>query len=132
MPKAPLEQRSDDLQPKHANAASPLEARKKKRSIIILAVLLAFLLCGVAAGCGYLIWQQAELDRVAEEMKNTPEPVVEQPAQDTADNRVENPIDFTSLKQENPDIYAWIHGSRHRCEPPCAAERHERLPLPRP
>ena len=46
---------------------------------------------------------------VAEEMKNTPEPVVEQPAQDTADNRVENPIDFTSLKQENPDIYAWIH-----------------------
>ena len=74
MPKAPLEQRSDDLQPKHAKAASPLEARKKKRSIIILAVLLAFLLCGVAAGCGYLIWQQAELDRVAEEMKNTPEP----------------------------------------------------------
>lgn len=54
MPKAPLEQRSDDLQPKHAKAASPLEARKK-RSIIILAVLLAFLLCGVAAGCGYLI-----------------------------------------------------------------------------
>ena len=109
MPKAPLEQRSDDLQPKHAKAASPLGARKKKRSIIILAVLLAFLLCGVAAGCGYLIWQQSELDRVAEEMKNTPEPVVEQPAQDTADNRVENPIDFTSLKQENPDIYAWIH-----------------------
>lgn len=61
MPKAPLEQRSDDLQPKHAKAASPLEARKKKRSIIILAVLLAFLLCGVAAGCGYLIWQRPPL-----------------------------------------------------------------------
>ena len=35
--------------------------------------------------------------------------MVEQPAQDSADDRVENPIDFVSLKQENPDIYAWVY-----------------------
>ena len=98
----------DDLQPRHAKTENPA-ARKKKRSIVILAVLLVVLLCGVAAGCGYLIWQQGELDRVAEEMRSTPEPVVEQPAQDAADDRVENPIDFVSLKQENPDIYAWVY-----------------------
>ena len=107
MPKALLDQH-DDLQPRHAKAENPA-ARKKKRSIVILAVLLVVLLCGVAAGCGYLIWQQGELDRVAEEMRSTPEPVVEQPAQDAADDRVENPIDFVSLKQENPDIYAWVY-----------------------
>lgn len=107
MPKAPLDQH-DDLQPRHAKAENPA-ARKKKRSIAILAVLLVVLLCGVAAGCGYLIWQQGELNRVAEEMRSTPEPVVEQPAQDAADDRVENPIDFVSLKQENPDIYAWVY-----------------------
>lgn len=106
MPKAPLDQH-DDLQPRHAKAENP--AARKKRSIAILAVLLVVLLCGVAAGCGYLIWQQGELDRVAEEMRSTPEPVVEQPAQDAADDRVENPIDFVSLKQENPDIYAWVY-----------------------
>ena len=107
MPKALLDQH-DDLQPRHAKTENPA-ARKKKRSIVILAVLLVVLLCGVAAGCGYLIWQQGELDRVAEEMRSTPEPVVEQPAQDAADDRVENPIDFVSLKQENPDIYAWVY-----------------------
>ena len=107
MPKALLDQH-DDLQPRHAKAENPA-ARKKKRSIVILAVLLVVLLCGVAAGCGYLIWQQGELNRVAEEMRSTPEPVVEQPAQDAADDRVENPIDFVSLKQENPDIYAWVY-----------------------
>ncbi|WP_241963648.1 class B sortase [Gordonibacter sp. 28C] len=56
-----------------------------------------------------MIWQQHELDRVAEEMKNTPEPVIEQPANDVADPRIENPVDFPALMAENPDIYAWIH-----------------------
>lgn len=109
MPKAPTDLRNDDLQPKHAKPAGSPEAKKKKRSIVVLTVVLIILLCGVAAGCGYLIWQQHELDRAAEEIKNTPEPIMEQPVDDAPDNRVENPIDFTSRKQENPDIYSWIY-----------------------
>ena len=109
MPNAPTEQRGDDLQPKHAKASSTAHVKKKKRSVVALTILLVILLCGVAAGCGYMIWQQHELDRVAEEMKNTPEPVLEQPANDVADTRIENPVDFAALMAENPDIYAWIH-----------------------
>ncbi len=39
----------------------------------------------------------------------TPEPEVPTTSQDAADPRVENPIDFASLRLENPDIYAWIY-----------------------
>lgn len=116
MSKPPQNQRPDDLRPRHAKTTGPSPSSKKnKPAIIALSVLLALLLCGVAAGVGYMAWQQHELDRAAEEMRNTPAPEpVEKPAEEPADdapvdNRVENPIDFPSLKLENPDIYAWIY-----------------------
>ncbi|WP_172623409.1 class B sortase [Arabiibacter massiliensis] len=114
MSNAPQNQRHANLEPRHAKTPAQQD-KGRKRSIVILSVILALLLCGVAAGVGYMLWQQSELNRVAEEMRNTPvpEPVdkpAEGPAEEApADDRVENPIDFASLKLENPDIYAWIY-----------------------
>lgn len=41
---------------------------------------------------------------------NEPEPTVSEPSSSTVSEPelAENPIDFTSLKEKNPDIYAWI------------------------
>ncbi|MEG0418754.1 MAG: class B sortase [Gordonibacter sp.] len=109
-PPARAAQQDRDVQPKHARpAASSEKNASKKRSVIALSLLLALLLCGVAAGVGYMVWQQMELDRAAQQIKDTPEPVIEQPANDEQNNLIDNPIDFASLKLENPDIYAWIH-----------------------
>lgn len=101
--------RDDDLQPRHAKPQNTAAPRKNKRSIVVLSIVLALLLCGVAAGVGYLVWQQSEMDRAAQEIKDTPLPVVEPTPDETPDNHVENPIDFSALKLENPDIYAWIY-----------------------
>ena len=94
------------MQPRHAKMAP---VKKKKGPIIALSILLVLLVCGVVAGVGYMVWQQAELDRVAREMKDTPIPEIEAPATDVADPLPNNPIDFPALKLENSDIYAWIH-----------------------
>lgn len=105
MPNTP----NNNLEPKHAKVT---KNPKKKPSVIALTVLLIVLLCGVAAGGGYMLWQQYELDQVAKEMKETPKPVVEPVEQDPEDETPalpDNPIDFPSLKLENPDIYAWIY-----------------------
>ncbi len=98
----------DTSQPKHAKHPKPQKS-KRTRSIVVLSIILAVLLCGVAAGVGYMIWQQSELDRVARQMKATPEPVMETPTEDTQNELAANPIDFSNLKLENPDIYAWIY-----------------------
>jgi sortase B len=89
---------------------------KKKRSVILLSVALVVLLAGTGAGIGYLAWQQYQLDRVAQEARETPIPIVEDPPDRTEPNsetepetRVNNPIDFAALKLENQDIYAWIY-----------------------
>jgi sortase B len=93
---------------------------RKKRSVVLLSIVLAVLLCGVGVGVGYLAWQQYQLDRAAQEARETPPPVVEdsgneteptsetEPAPET-EPLVENPIDFSALKLENQDIYGWIH-----------------------
>jgi sortase B len=94
----------------------PVQA-KRRRSVVLLSVVLAVLICGVGAGVGYLAWQQYQLDRAAQEAKEAPILVVENPTENPADetnpapearNLVENPIDFSALKLENQDIYAWI------------------------
>lgn len=109
-PPAPATNKERDLQPKHARHSAPTAKQKaRKRSIIMLSVLLALLLCGVAAGVGYMVWQQSELDRAAQQIKDTPTPIIEQLAGEEPDTLINNPIDFVSLKSENPDIYAWIH-----------------------
>ncbi|WP_253904636.1 class B sortase [Adlercreutzia sp. ZJ473] len=96
---------SDDFSPRHMKKGPALG---KKRSITVLAVVLVVLIVGVLACVGYMAWQKSELDRSAQEINA--QPVPETPAQTTStDDRMENPIDFASLKVENPDIYAWIY-----------------------
>lgn len=95
----------DDLQPRHAKAP----VKKKKGSIVVLSIVLAILLCIVAGGIGYLVWQQDQIRKASAEAENTPLPEVADPAPQEADPRVQNPIDFPSLKLENSDIYAWIY-----------------------
>lgn len=104
--------------PEEANAprhAAPEDAQaktqaSKRRSVVVLSIVLAVLLIIVAAGAGYMVWQKAQLDRAAAEVES--EPVPETPANATDESEldlVDNPIDFVALKAENPDIYAWIY-----------------------
>ena len=68
----------------------------------------------IAVGVGgfaYVAWQQGEMDRAAQQQANTPEPATPeqvQPAQ-PEDSRVQNPINFAELKEQNPEVYAWIY-----------------------
>jgi sortase B len=102
---------------KQTDPDAPTQAQaqaKKKRSIILLSVALAVLLCGVGLGAGYLAWQHYQLSRAAWEAKETPIPIIEGPTPGTepsseTESLVENPIDFSTLKLENQDIYAWIY-----------------------
>ena len=71
-----------------------------------LTIILVLLLGIGTGGIGYLIWQNAEMNRAAEEIAKTPIPEI----LDVQDEGVSgNPIDFAELQAENPDIYAWIY-----------------------
>ena len=105
----------EDTAPKHAKApsvgasGSSDDSRKKRPQIAALIVLLVVLVCAAIAGGAYLVWQNTQIAKSAEEAAATSEPEVPTTSQDAADPRVENPIDFASLRLENPDIYAWIY-----------------------
>ena len=104
----------EDITPKHAKAPSAQtsssgdDSRKKRPQIAALVVLLVVLVCAAVAGGAYLVWQNTQIAKSAEEAAVTPEPEAPAASQDAADPRVENPIDFASLRLEYPDIYAWI------------------------
>ncbi len=101
----------DALAPKHAKVEDA-QAKRKKRTVVALSVALALLLCGGIAGGGYVWWQKQQLEKAAAEAKEAPVPEAEpapEPTVEEPDPRVENPIDFASLQQENIDIYAWIY-----------------------
>lgn len=91
--------------PAHASAAQPDTASKKRRQVAFLRVLFVVLLALTLAGITFLVWQTWAVNKAAEEGED---PAPATPAAE-ADNRVENPIDFPSLRLENPDIYAWIY-----------------------
>lgn len=100
----------DSLQPRHAKTSG----KKPRGTVVVLSVILAVLLCIVAVGVGYMFWTQKQLNDAAEKASTTPKPEMVESLSDTtakqeADPRVDNPIDFPSLKLENPDIYAWIY-----------------------
>jgi sortase B len=85
----------------------------KKPSVVLLSVVLVVLIAGVGIGIGYLFWQQHQLDKVVEEARQAPIPappvVNDNPAPaPEPEVLVENPIDFSSLMTENPNIYAWL------------------------
>ena len=93
---------------KHAaSEAAPTgttNAAKKKPQVIALVVLFAVLVVLTLAGVGYMVWQGLETQKAADEGA-APAPSAPSAEQDS---RVENPIDFASLRVENPEIYAWI------------------------
>ena len=49
-----------------------------------------------------------EVVQQAEEETPEEEPTVQQEMEEPAETTVEIPIDFTALKEQNPDVYAWI------------------------
>ena len=49
-----------------------------------------------------------EVVQQAEEETPEEEPAVQQEMEEPAETTVEIPIDFTALKEQNPDVYAWI------------------------
>ena len=84
------------------NDAQPAAKHKQATALkVALAVLIALTLACAA----YLAWQVAGMQKAADEGAGETPSV---PAEQT-DSRVENPIDFASLRLENPDIYAWIY-----------------------
>ncbi len=84
---------------------------KKKLNIRFWICLLIFL-AAVAAGVIYRTEQGKKEDayeKLAEEV--TQEPISEEepePEEEKEEEKAEIPVDFETLKEENPDIYAWI------------------------
>ena len=82
--------------------ASPTAKQKQTTALKIVFAVLAVL---AVAGAAYLAWQWWNTQKAADEGAGEAPSV---PTEQT-DSRVENPIDFASLRLENPDIYAWIY-----------------------
>lgn len=101
-----------DASAQRMRGAHAAPKRKGKRpAIIALSVLLVVLIAVGVGGFAYVAWQQGEMDRAAQQQANTPEPATPeqvQPAQ-PEDSRVQNPINFAELKEQNPEVYAWIY-----------------------
>ena len=94
---------------KHASSdavpTSTAGKSKKKPQIIALSIVFAVLVVLTLAGVGYMVWHTWAPQQAADEGAG---PAPSTPASEK-DSRVENPIDFASLRVENPDIYAWIY-----------------------
>lgn len=107
----PNDRRTRGSQP-HRRAAQPSpgapssRAKRPRKRVVALTVLIALLLVGAVAGTCYVLWQQLELNHAMRESQSAPIP---EAVNDTPMGTVENPIDFEALQAENPDIYAWIY-----------------------
>ncbi len=77
----------------------------KQKQTTALKIAFAVLVALALAGAAYLAWQWWTTQKAADEGAGEAPSV---PAEQT-DSRMENPIDFASLRLENPDIYAWIY-----------------------
>ena len=101
-----------DASAQQMRGAHAAPKRKGKRpAVIALSVLRVVLIAVGVGGFAYVAWQQGEMDRAAQQQANTPEPATPeqvQPAQ-PEDSRVQNPINFAELKEQNPEVYAWIY-----------------------
>ena len=101
-----------DASAQQMRGAHAAPKRKGKRpAVIALSVLLVVLIAVGVGGFAYVAWQQDEMDRAAQQQASTPEPATPeqvQPAQ-PEDSRVQNPINFAELKEQNSEVYAWIY-----------------------
>ena len=79
---------------------------KVRKIILIVSLLLLFV------GAGYLVFyyvNEGKNDDIYEEGKEPKEEKVpEKEVEEPEEEQIQIPIDFASLKQVNPDIYAWI------------------------
>lgn len=79
---------------------------KFRKIILIVSLLLLFV------GAGYLVFyyvNEGKNDDVYDEVKEyTEEKEPEKEVEEPEEEPIQIPIDFASLKQVNPDIYAWI------------------------
>lgn len=93
--------------PAPSEGGSPSGGAGKKGGVRIALIVCMVVLIGVAvAGFSYLASVNSQLKQIESLESEGEEPVVPQEA--TGDETVDNPIDFASLVEENPDIYAWI------------------------
>ena len=81
-------------------------AKKAKRGVVPLVVLLIVLICGVVAGAGFLVWQKVQLSKTPEAAVQSFDP---QELAQQEEEKAENPVDFAALRQQNPEIYAWLY-----------------------
>lgn len=84
-------------------SASGAHAKKTSRSVVVLRIVLAVLIVIALCGIGYLVVSQMQMNAALEQQESNDIPETE------AEQLVQNPIDFPSLKAENGDIYAWIY-----------------------
>ena len=97
----------------HGAHAAPKRGGKKP-AIIALSVLLVVLVAAGVGGLAFVAWQQGEMDRAAQQQADTPEPATPEQVQSDEstlpeDGRVQNPVNFATLKEQNPEVYAWIY-----------------------
>lgn len=87
-------------------SGSGAKAKKGRRRLIPLIVILV--VCLIAAACGgiFLFQQYQAGQQALVEQESAPKPETETDDEETLEP---NPIDFTTLQSETPDLYAWIY-----------------------
>lgn len=92
--------------PVQPEGSSPAGASGRKGVRIALIVCMVALIGVAVAGFSYLASVNGQLRKIESLESEGEEPVV--PQESTGDETMDNPIDFASLVEENPDVYAWI------------------------
>ena len=110
---------NNDLDNDQDGAASATVANGPKRRvrpvIVVLAIVIVVCIIGGVAGGMYLINTYAQIRDVENSQAMEPALPVNDPlvsadnGQGTVEAGQANPIDFASLQQQNPDIYAWVY-----------------------
>lgn len=92
--------------PVQPEGSSPAGASGRRGVRIALIVCMVALIGVAVAGFSYLASVNGQLRKIESLESEGEEPVV--PQESTGDETMDNPIDFASLVEENPDVYAWI------------------------
>lgn len=89
----------------------PTDTPEKTKRIWPLVVLLVALLAIAGAGAAFLLRYTAEENAAISSMSSEERPATPQETAEASGDAelVQNPIDFYSVKAENPDIFAWLY-----------------------